>query len=341
MKNCFVFIFVISCLFTNINASEKYLEAYPQAKAIADKGSMMYGDISRRGTPFTKDPYVISFGGRYLMYYTIPPSKNKTLVGYAIGIAESRDLVNWTRVGEILPEKEGIEKKGICAPGLLVRDGVVHMFYQTYGNFAKDAICHATSTDGINFKRNPTNPIFRPNGKWNNGRAIDAEVIKFKDKYFLYYATRDPKGEIQMQGVAVAPLNTDFSRKDWKHISTDFPILKPELSWEQKCIEAAACVVKNDKLYMFYAGAYNNKPQQIGIAVSDDGVNFKRVSNEPFLKNGSPTDWNSSESGHPHIFVSPKGDTYLFYQGNNDKGKSYFISNLKINFKEGIWQIVK
>ncbi len=341
MRKIITVIAVVFGMFTNVNASENYLKAYPQAKAIADKGGMMYGDISRRETPFTKDPYVIHFGGRYLMYYTIPPSKKQTLIGYAIGIAESSDLINWKRIGEILPEKEGIEKKGICAPGLLVRNGVVHIFYQTYGNFSKDAICHATSTDGVNFKRNPTNPIFRPDGKWNNGRAIDAEVIEFKGKYHLYYATRDAKGKIQMQGVATAPLNTDFSRQDWTHISTDAPILKPELSWEQQCIEAAACVVKDDRLYMFYAGAYNNRPQQIGIAVSDDGINFKRVSKEPFLKNGSVDAWNSSESGHPHVFVSPKGDTYLFYQGNNDKGKSYFISNLKIDFKDGCWQIVK
>ena len=111
------------------------------------------------------------------------------------------------------------------------------------------------------------------------------------------------------------------------------------LPWEQKCIEAAACVVRGNKLYMFYAGAYNNKPQQIGVAVSEDGINFKRLSDTPFLKNGDVNAWNASESGHPHIFTTPQGQTYLFYQGNNDKGKSYFISNLKIKWKNDLPQI--
>ena len=337
IKNIIFVAFV--CVLTSCQSDfdNSYLKDYPEAKLIADNGGMMYADTSRRGTPFTKDPYVIYFGGRYLMYYTIPPSK--VFKGYSIGIAESSDLINWKRIGEVLPEKDGVEKKGICAPGLLVRNGVVHMFYQSYGNFAKDAICHASSSDGINFKRNATNPIFRPDGKWNNGRAIDAEVIEFKGKYFLYYATRDTKGQIQMQGVASAPIDADFSRNQWTHLSKDAPILKPELPWEQKCIEAAACVVRGNKLYMFYAGAYNNSPQQIGVAVSEDGINFKRLSDTPFLKNGDANAWNASESGHPHIFTTPQGQTYLFYQGNNDKGKSYFISNLKIKWENDLPQI--
>ena len=63
--------------------------------------------------------------------------------------------------------------------GAIVLEGKVHLFYQTYGNGKQDAICHAWSTDGLNFTRNPANPIFRPTGEWNCGRAIDADVIGF------------------------------------------------------------------------------------------------------------------------------------------------------------------
>ena len=63
--------------------------------------------------------------------------------------------MNWTKVGEITPAPEAdYEKKGLCAPGALVKDGKVHLFYQTYGNGKKDAICHAISDDGIHFRRN-------------------------------------------------------------------------------------------------------------------------------------------------------------------------------------------
>ncbi|WP_240543580.1 family 43 glycosylhydrolase [Spirosoma foliorum] len=251
---------------------------------------------------------------------------------WGIGIARSTDLTNWAKVGEITPVAD-YEKKGLCAPGALVRDGKVHLFYQTYGNGRNDAICHAVSTDGIHFDRNPTNPIFHPAiSDWSCGRAIDAEVIKFKDQYFLYFATRDPAYKIQQLGVATAPANTNFNREEWQQVDNKGPILKPELPWEGECIEGASVVERNGQLYMFYAGAYNNWPQQIGVARSTDGIHWERVQSEPFLKNGAPGTWNSSESGHPHIFANTNGKTYLFYQGNNDKGKSWFLSNVLVGW---------
>lgn len=293
----------------------------------------MYGDVSRTGSPFSKDPHVIHYDGRYLMYYSIPPYSDKAnpVKGWGIGIAESRDLVNWKKCGELAPSGP-YESKGLCAPCAIVIDGKVNLFYQTYGNGRSDAICHAISDDGISFSRNPDNPVFSPGGSWNCGRAIDAEVIFFKGKYYLYYATRDPDYKIQMQGVAVAPANTDFGRDQWKNLSVEGPVLKPELPWEKDCVEGASVIKKGRKLYMFYAGAYNNAPQQIGIAVSKDAVTWKRLSDTPFLANGKAGEWNSSESGHPHIFRDTGGKTYLFFQGNNDKGKTWYISKVEVEW---------
>lgn len=174
-----VYVLLLTCLFFSLLGK-------PQ------QPRMMYEDTSRRGVPFSKDPHVVNFQGRYLMYYTLPPRLDVSGSGANIGIASSKDLVNWSKVGEITPEKNAVyEKNGLCAPGALVRDGKIHLFYQTYGNGKNDAICHAVSTDGIHFDRDPSNPVFHPTGDWNCGRAIDAEVCEFNGKYFLYFATRD------------------------------------------------------------------------------------------------------------------------------------------------------
>ena len=300
---------------------------------------MYFGDTLRTGVPFSKDPHVIWFHEKYLMYYSVPGYKDKDGVqhGWGIAIAQSTDLQHWQRIGEINSDPGAdYESKGFCAPCALVVGDKVHLFYQTYGNGRNDAICHAWSTDGIRFTRDKTNPVFRPAGNWTCGRAIDAEVIWFKGQYFLYYATRDSAYKIQMQGVAVAPGNTDFSKDNWQNLSVDGPILKPELPWEKDCIEGASVIEKNGTLFMFYAGAYNNAPQQIGVTVSDVGIHWKRIFNEPFLANGKLGEWNASESGHPHIFGNPNGDDYLFFQGNNTNGKNWFISNLKIVWKNGL-----
>jgi len=290
----------------------------------------IYGDDSRTGTLFAKDPIVVFHQGRYLMYYSIPPHKSSDWEGWNIGIAESDDLKGWRRIGEITPGAD-YEAKGLCAPGALVRNDTIHLFYQTYGGGRTDAICHAWSTDGLTFERDPSNPIFRPTGAWNCGRAIDAEVVAFRGKYFLYFATRDPQFERQLLGVATAPLGTDFRRSDWT-LALDASILEPQLPWEGKCCEGATVIEYKKKLYMFYAANYNNCPQQIGLAVSNDGIHWQRCSDQPFLRNGLPGDWNESESGHPCVFRDRQGQTHLFYQGNNTHGKHWLLTSVPLKW---------
>lgn len=297
------------------------------------KERMMFTDSSS-GVNIAKDPAVVWFRGKYRMYYSVTPDRKHPEAGWGIGIAQSDDRINWEILGKIRPEGE-LEAKGICAPGAMVYEGKIHIFYQTYGDFAKDAICHAWSEDGIHFTRNATNPIVRAEGDWNNGRAIDADVIQFQRMLYLYFASRDPEGKIQFQVVSRCPMDGKFERDSWEQCC-DQPVLRPEKPWEKECIEAAAALVHEDRVYLFYAGAYNNSPQQIGVAVSSDGIHFERISEEPFLPCGLPGTWNSSESGHPYVFEDRDGKVYLFYQGNNDNGRSWYLSCVQIEFRNGI-----
>ncbi len=283
------------------------------------------------GIAFAKDPGVVRFKGRYILYHSTGTyDEAGKRLGLGVGIAESPDMENWTIVGEV-PLTQPCEEKGIGAPSAIVLGGQVHLFYQTYGNWQKDAICHAVSDDGINFVKDPTNPIFRPSADWCVGRAIDADIIAFKGKLFLYFATRDHEMRVQKVGVASAPLGSSYSRDDWTQCVNQ-SILAPEMKWEQECIEAAATLIHNDKVFMFYGGAYNCKPQQIGCAVSSDGVFFTRVSAEPLLGPGPEGSWNSSESGHPYAFTDDDGQDYLFYQGSSDMGKTWYLSRARIHW---------
>lgn len=285
----------------------------------------MYFAANERRPNWAKDPAVVHFNGRYFLYYSIAPGEDHP--GLGIGIAESNDLVNWRYIKEA-GLRSAAHPKGYGAPGALIKDGKVYLFYQSYGNRAQDAICLAVSSNGIDFTVTSENPIFHPPvSSWSCGRAIDADIIFFKGKYFLYAATRDPLFKIQKLTVAVS--EGDFSAAGWKSVC-DGTILEPELPWEQQCIEAPATLVHNDKIYLFYAGAYNNCPQQIGCAVSSDGIKFERISKDPILPAGRPGEWNSSESGHPYAFTDDDGSQYLFYQGNNDNGQSWYLSVKKI-----------
>lgn len=296
---------------------------------------MKWADATRLGRPFSKDPCVIRFGDRYLMYFSLPPyglehAPAGAPQGWSIGIAQSANLLEWTKVAELWPEQD-CDRNGLCAPEAIVLDGRVHLFYQTYGNGSKDAICHAWSEDGVSFTRNASNPVFSPTGDWTVGRAIDAEVFPMGDRLLLYFATRDPEMRTQMLGVAGAPLASDFGSDSWTQL-VDGPILRPELPWERQCIEAASICRRGDTLVMFYAGGYNNEPQQIGVATSPDGLAWTRISEDPFLPNGPEGAWNVSESGHPGVFVEEDGRTWLFYQGNNDGGHTWHLSRVPIEW---------
>ncbi len=308
--------------------------------------AMKWGDDSRKfakdGTPipYSKDPSVVRFKDRYLIYFSLPPSdREKTSYGWIIGIAESSDLVHWKRIAA-LPPMQQCDAKGLCAPCAKVWGGKVHLFYQTYGNGKSDAICYASSENGVDFKPHPENPIFRPSGDWTCGRAIDADVIAFNGKLFLYAATRDPDMKIQKLVVAVADPESDLGPKCWTQ-PVDASILEPQLAWETKCIEAATVCQRGNALIMFYAGGYNNDPQQIGVARSTDGVHWTRLWTVPFLPNGPAGSWNSSESGHPGVFVDDDGKTYLFYQGNPDRGRSWSLSHVEIAWNDDVPAVVQ
>jgi predicted GH43/DUF377 family glycosyl hydrolase len=299
---------------------------------------MKWSDNTRLGRPFAKDPSVVRFQDRYLLYFSLPPfspalARADSPRGWSIGIASSADLVKWEKSGEVLPVQD-CETNGICAPGAIVLEGKVHLFYQTYGNGAKDAICHAVSDDGVHFRRNPSNPVFHPQGAWTCGRAIDAEVISLEGRLLLYFATRDPAMKVQMLGVAGADLKSDFRRESWKQLS-EASILKPELPWERQCIEAPTLCRVDGVLYMFYAGGYNNEPQQIGCAISRDGLKWRRLSHQPFLPSGQPGTWNSSESGHPGVLHVESGRTLLFFQGNNDRGQTWHLAAHELTWRDG------
>ena len=71
-------------------------------------------------------------------------------------------------------------------------------------------------------------------------------------------------------------------------------------------------------------------------AGASQGIHFQRLfTDRPLLANGKPGTWNSSESGHPGIFVDDDRQTYLFFQGNNDRGRTRYISWVKLGWKDG------
>ena len=294
---------------------------------------MLFTENNGSRTAYAKDPAVIRWKDRYYLYFS-SYYKDDGRERLGIGIAVSDDMETWTSIGHI-PYTQACERNGIGAPGAIVLGGRIHLFYQSYGNQAHDAICHAVSTDGVHFEKDATNPVFRPSDDWCVGRAIDADVVPFAGRLLLYFATRDHAMRVQKVGVAAAPLGSSFSRGTWRQLAAH-PVLVPEFAWEGECIEAPAALEQDGKIYLFYGGAYNCSPQQIGVAVSEDGVCFRKLFDRPFIAAGTPGAWNSCESGHPYVYRDEDGRVWLFYQGSADMGKSWYLTRCRIGFRDGL-----
>lgn len=312
---------------------------------------MRYGDMSRTAIPCAKDPTVIRHGNRYLMYYTLPPIDKETrakrgkypkeLDCWGCGIAESLDLVNWKRVGDmVIREKSGERVLGCGAPCVKKLDGKIHLFYQRgWAAAANNVLWLATSEDGILFSNAFDEPIFIPQNTWSKKKAIDAEVYRVGDDLILMYATRDAAtGKIQQLGMAKAPYGSDYSSAQWSEITAGAPFFKPEKPWEQRCIEAPTVIEDKGVWYLFYAGSYNNARQQIGMATSKDGLNFRRYGHDGLVfPCGWAGTWNSCESGHPGVFRDDDGRIYLFYQGKSKMpgtGAGYQLSCAEVVFED-------
>lgn len=317
----------------------------PKTVLLERVDEMQYGDSTRTGVPFSKDPTVIRLGDRYLMYYSVcdfspdraPAQPALYQAGWSSAIAESRDLVHWTRVGDlVLRDSHGERIWGCVAPCVKVFDGVIHLFYQrrwtpAHGN---NNLWHATSEDGITFTNTHDEPVFIPETSWSIDRSIDAEVYRVGDRMILMYATRDPSQTWQMLGMAEAPYGCDYGPDKWTNLSVDGPFFKPDFPWEQHCIEAPTVIKHKGYWYLFYAGAYNHERQQIGLAVSKDGRHFERIAPDGLLlPPGEEGSWNAAESGHPGIFRDDDGSVYLFYQGKSSQGAPYRLSVCKVRFK--------
>lgn len=274
---------------------------------------MMYYDPDYK---ITRDPAVVKFMGKYYLYYTTIDGEK-----HMIGIATSEDLTNWVKVGEIHPTEE-YEGKGICAPFAGVdKKGNLFILYQTNYFSLNENIACAFSRDGINFvKPEDINPIYTAKNEWSLPRAIDADLIEVEGKRFLYFATRlKDRAEEQVIGLALANDEEPFS-----FIALDRPVLRGEYAWEKNFVEAPSTCFKKGKFIMFYGGGTN--PQYVGLAISDNGLDWKKLSSDPFIKperivRVGDLLWEQTDATHPFFFSDNTGDYIFFHSDYDHKGE--------------------
>lgn len=80
-----------------------------------------------------------------------------------------------------------------CNPGVIYDNGIFYMLYRAAGNDPNHVIRFglATSTDGIHFRRESSDPVFSPSkDEFDAGCVEDPRIVKFADEFYITYAYR-------------------------------------------------------------------------------------------------------------------------------------------------------
>ena len=117
--------------------------------------------------------YLHSQGRTHLFHLQVkrPDSPRPEEDHGTIGHAVSEDLLHWEELPTALQRGvPGSYDDGTLFTGYAVEhEGLVHLFY-TGNHWDHDgthhqAICLATSEDGVHFRKHPDNPLIRPDGR--------------------------------------------------------------------------------------------------------------------------------------------------------------------------------
>jgi len=152
--------------------------------------------LAPSGTPGAYDetrvasPSVINDGGAYKMWFSARDANNVWTVGYATGTNET----TWTKVGKVLDVGTGGEwdSQMVREPSV-IKDGTTYkMWYAGTAAWPVFKIGYATSSDGTNWTKHSSNPIFTGTpGGWDAFQVYAPYVVIDGSTYHLYFSGTD------------------------------------------------------------------------------------------------------------------------------------------------------
>ncbi|MGW8317526.1 MAG: hypothetical protein ACWGNV_18155, partial [Bacteroidales bacterium] len=273
---------------------------------------------------------VIFTDNSYMMWYSAWSASDIE----AVGLATSEDGITWTRNGnnpvfEIGPEGSWDDTYVSCGDVTLVND-TFHMWYTGWtGTWNQSAIGHAYSIDGINWTRDPENPVLtlEMEGSIDNGWIWIDEVVFDGDYLHMWYAAADM--DLQEGYVGHA---TSIDGSQWTVDPSNPAILpgNPE-DWDYPVVGFTGVVFDGSIFHMWYAGG-NNDPSHIydiGYATSTDGSNWDKYAGNPVMVKG-PGSWDAASVFAPNV-IDSAGSNYKMWYNGRPLGGGY---NAKFGYAE-------
>lgn len=209
-------------------------------------------------------PVVIKNGDGYQMWYT-GQARGKSWIGYAA----SKDGKAWKRESDkpVLTAEQPWEKVAVMCPHVVFDDKakVYRMWYSGGEQGEPNSIGYATSSDGVNWAKYKTNPIFSPDPKnaWEKDRVTACQVIPQKDEFLMFYIGFRDESHAQI-GVA----RSKDGITEWKRHPAN-PIIRPgKDQWDQDAVYKPYAIYDGKKWLLWYNGRRGGV-EQIGLAIRE------------------------------------------------------------------------
>jgi len=146
----------------------------------------------------------------------------------------------------------------------------------------------------------------------------------------VYYLFVEDKGRLTKKGKPSFRNIRRYHSLDCKNWIDDGIILDIDeggipLNWQNKDVSSPIVYIENGIWYLFYEG--RGKPNtelktkhisslgKIGLAISNDGFHFKKISQRPIIDVGKPGDWDD-RGVVPDDLIKYNNTYYLIYHGN-------------------------
>lgn len=260
-----------------------------------------------------QQPKILYENNQYKMYYLGLAGGSSSSVGYAI----SSDGFNWTKPFSqpvLSPGNYNSWDATTAAAGAIIHESNGYkMYYVGWSNHnANWHIGLATSSDGINWTKHPNPVIYGTNG-WEY-QLVPSSIMKIQGVYYLYYYG------INSQNYKIG-LATSVDGINWtKHSSN--PILSPTQTWEGTGVGHPSVIKDGDVFKMIYMGGFD---YSFGMATSTDGVNWTKVSSNPFFtKQNTHNNWASGGIAYPN-FIKIGNEYRIYYSGLFSGSSQYRI----------------
>lgn len=266
------------------------------------------------------DPYVLSCGSKHYVY--ISRRKDNTVVRFEI--TDNMQLKNEvvTLSGVKSSWEEAVNR------ACVVKVDSAYMMWYTGQFEGKSCIGVASSEDGIHFEKYAGNPVLVPEGRIERNSVMNPCVI-FDERdnlYKMWFAA----GETYEPDVICYATSQDGIH--WDRHSVNPVLQRSNNEYDLKKVGGCDVHFENGQFVMYYIGYHDVDTARICCAVSDDGISWSRIKQNPVVS-PSPESWDAHAVYKPAYFRN-QSEEYILYNGRvDDLERIGYVKRMRKNAK--------